>query len=59
MYAIREKPFEGINGALYVVRGMANTVDSVSKLVDSGMLLIEQNYGFKLHMEGSTLLVRS
>ena len=60
MYAICEKPFEGINGALYVVRAMVNTVDSVSKLVDSGMLysLIEQNYGFKLHMEGSTLLVR-
>ena len=46
MYAIREKPFEGINGALYVVRGMVNTVNNVSKLVDSGMLLIEQNYGF-------------
>ena len=42
MYAIREKPYEGINGALYVVRGMVNTIDSVSKLVDSGMLLIEQ-----------------
>ena len=59
MNAIREKPYEGINGALYDVRGMVNTVDSVSKLVHNGMLLIEQNYGFKFHMEGSTLLVRS
>ena len=36
---ISKKPCEGINGALYVVRGTdVNTVDKVSKLVESGVI---------------------
>ena len=38
---ISKKPYEGINGALYVVRGTdANTVDCVPKLVDNGVIYI-------------------
>ena len=57
--------FNGRIDALYVVRGTdVNTVNSVSKLVESGVIYslnirYEKIYGFKLHMERSTLLVRS